>query len=118
MSPAADPRVIVEVRALQCQLGSGAARFDLHVDSLALYAGEALVVLGPNGAGKSTLLRALAGLEKTAKDSVIACEGGPVTLVFQRPATFSGSVSQNVGAALLGGIPMSMCTCSRLIAPT
>jgi len=102
MSPAADPRAILEVRALECRLGSGAARFELQVDSLALYAGEVLVVLGPNGAGKSTLLRALAGLEKTARETTIAGEGGPITLVFQRPATFSGSVSQNVGAALLG----------------
>jgi heme exporter protein A len=40
--------------------------------SLAVDAGEALVVTGPNGAGKSTLLRALAGL--------LPLDGGSVAL--------------------------------------
>jgi ABC-type Fe3+/spermidine/putrescine transport system ATPase subunit len=97
-----DDRVVLEVNGLRCQRGRGESRFELEVDALALHAGEVLVILGPNGAGKSTLLRALAGLEKTVDRSMVSSRGGVVTLVFQRPATFSGSVAHNVGAALLG----------------
>jgi len=97
-----DTPFVLEAKGLRCRLGEGSARFELRVDSLGLHAGTVLVILGPNGAGKSTLLRALAGLEKTAERSAIVGAGGPVTLVFQRPAAFSGSVAHNVGAALLG----------------
>lgn len=99
---ASDPSIVLEAKQLRFRRGSGASTFDLRVDALALHAGEVLAILGPNGAGKSTLLRALAGLERAADKSSIVGRGGPVTLVFQRPAAFSGSVSQNVGAALLG----------------
>jgi ABC-type sulfate/molybdate transport systems ATPase subunit len=78
-----------------------ASGFTLEVGRLDLHEGEVLAILGPNGAGKSTLLRALAGLEPAA-GGVTRSGDGPVTLVFQRPATFSGSVAHNVRAALLG----------------
>ena len=94
--------IVLEAEHVRCRRGRGAARFELHVDSLSLRAGEVLVILGPNGAGKSTLLRALAGLDKTLERGAIVRSGGTTTLVFQRPAAFSGSVRQNVRAALLG----------------
>jgi len=102
MSRGHDSHIVLEARALRCHRGRGADRFELRVDALGLHAGEVLVILGPNGAGKSTLLRALAGLEASAGKEAIRGNQGPVTLVFQRPAAFSGSVAHNVGAALLG----------------
>jgi ABC-type Fe3+/spermidine/putrescine transport system ATPase subunit len=107
--PDAAPRVVLEARQLRCRRGEGRTGFELRVERLSLNAGEALVILGPNGAGKSTLLRALAGLERSVGKGAIRGAGGPVTLVFQRPAAFSGSVAQNVGAALLGkGVPAAL----------
>jgi len=43
----------------------------LHGVTLSLGAGEALALVGPNAAGKSTLLRALAGLLRAARGSVL-----------------------------------------------
>ena len=94
-------RVALEVRDLVARRGRGARAFALRVDELVLHRGETLVIMGPNGAGKTTLLYALAGL-----DGRIGAGpdpgAGPVTLVFQRPAAFSGSVAHNVRTALLG----------------
>ena len=94
--------VALSARDLRCVRGRGRDRFELEVEQLDLNAGEVLVLLGPNGAGKSTLLRALAGLDRSAAPGAIRNGGGPVTLVFQRPTALSGTVSGNVGAALLG----------------
>lgn len=102
MNAANESSIVLAAKALRCERGSGESRFELRVDELALHKGEVLVILGPNGAGKSTLLRALAGLERSVEPGAIESRGGPVTLVFQRPAAFSGSVAQNVAAALLG----------------
>ena len=95
-------RIVLSANALRCRLGRGVGSFELDIEDLGLRAGEVLVILGPNGAGKSTLLRALAGLERNANRGAVEVHGGPVTLVFQRPVAFSGSVSQNVAAALRG----------------
>lgn len=98
--------VVLAARALRVERRARNARFTLEVEELSLRAGEALAILGPNGAGKSTLLRALAGLEEPEAGRVVCRASGPVTLVFQRPAAFSGSVLHNVSAALLGrGLP-------------
>jgi ABC-type Fe3+/spermidine/putrescine transport system ATPase subunit len=59
-------------------------------------------VLGPNGAGKSTLLRTLAGLEAPLRGRIERRVAGPVTMVFQRPIAFAGSVAHNVATALWG----------------
>jgi ABC-type Fe3+/spermidine/putrescine transport system ATPase subunit len=97
--------VVLEARGLRSRRGRGLDAFELQVDALSLHAGEALVILGPNGSGKSSLLRALAGLDAAVGPGMLArpdAGTGAVTLVFQRPAAFSGSVWHNVHAALLG----------------
>ncbi len=81
---------------------SRASRFELRVAALELKAGSVLAILGPNGAGKTTLLRALAGLEPPLAGRVERAASGPVTMVFQRPIAFSGSVGHNVRVALWG----------------
>jgi len=92
---------VLAARDLRVERRSRRGAFTLDVEELALGAGEVLLVLGPNGAGKSTLLRALAGLEHPQRGRVERRDAA-VTLVFQRPAAFAGSVSHNVGAALRG----------------
>ena len=94
--------VALSARELVCRRGRRDDRFELRVDALDLFASEVLVILGPNGAGKSTLLRALAGLDRSLDRHAVRPGEGPVTLVFQRPAAFSGSVESNLRAALLG----------------
>lgn len=114
---AASGRIVLECRDLVARRGSQGHRergFSLRVDHLALRAGEVLAVLGPNGSGKTTLLRALAGLGDTNRSAITAPSDGPVTLVFQRPAAFSGSVAHNVGAALLGR-PLAASEKARLV---
>jgi len=93
---------LLSARALRVERRSRRGAFVLEIDALDLRAGEVLVILGPNGAGKSTLLRALAGLEDPSDGTIKSDASGAVTLVFQRPAAFAGSVVHNVGAALLG----------------
>lgn len=76
--------------------------FELSVKALGISSGEVLAVLGHNGAGKSTLLRALAGLEAPAAGRIERRASGPVTMVFQRPVVFAGTVEHNLRVALLG----------------
>ncbi|MDH3521784.1 MAG: ABC transporter ATP-binding protein [Myxococcales bacterium] len=93
---------LLSARELRVERRSRRGSFTLQIDALDLRAGEVLAILGPNGAGKSTLLRALAGLEHPARGAIDSAAAGPITLVFQRPAAFAGSVAHNVAAALLG----------------
>jgi ABC-type sugar transport system ATPase subunit len=87
---------------LRIERRSRRGAFVLEVASLDLNAREVLVILGPNGSGKSTLMRSLAGLEQPVAGAVAQATHGPVTMVFQSPASFAGSVEHNVRAALLG----------------
>ncbi len=85
----------------------------LDVPALSIYEGEILVLLGPNGAGKSTLLYTLAGLIQPTRGDVFfrgkkisqAREAfnlrRKVTVVFQDPLLFRGTVFDNVAAGLL-----------------
>lgn len=94
--------IVLSARDLRVERRSRSGAFTLEVASLDLYAREVLVILGPNGSGKTTLLRSLAGLEQPIAGAVAPAAHGPVTMVFQRPAPFAGSVGHNVRAALLG----------------
>jgi ABC-type sulfate/molybdate transport systems ATPase subunit len=91
-------RAALGARELRLRRGA----FELRVESLDLLTGGALAVIGPNGAGKSTLLRALAGLVRPLRGRIERHVDGPVTLVFQRPIPFAGSVAHNLDVALSG----------------
>jgi ABC-type Fe3+/spermidine/putrescine transport system ATPase subunit len=93
---------ILSASDLRVELQSRRGSFVLTADALDLHARDALVILGPNGSGKSTLVRTLAGLERPAGGRVASVATGPVTMVFQRPAPFAGSVAHNVRVAFLG----------------
>jgi ABC-type Fe3+/spermidine/putrescine transport system ATPase subunit len=93
---------ILSVRDLRVELRSRRGSFVLTADALDLCAREALVILGPNGSGKSTLMRTLAGLERPVVGRVVSVATDPVTMVFQRPTPFAGSVAHNVRVAFLG----------------
>ena len=99
---AAGPGSALVARDLLVRRGAREGGFELRVEALDLLAGGVLAVLGPNGAGKSTLLRTLAGLEAPLRGRIERRLAGPVTMVFQRPIAFSGSVAHNVATALWG----------------
>lgn len=65
---------MIAARSLSLRRG---ARLVVQEASLALGAGEVLVLVGPNGAGKSSLLKGLAGLMRAHGGSV-EWEGGPL----------------------------------------
>ena len=81
--------------------------------SLSVQKGEIFGIIGPSGSGKSTLLRLLDLIEPPTAGTV-ALDGVPVPaegrgklqvirqmgMVFQRPAVFSGTVRENIGAGL------------------
>lgn len=83
----------------------------LHIDSLDLQRGEALMIVGPNGAGKSTLLLALARLLKPSRGEILY-EGKSlkqwneleyrrkISFVFQAPLLMDMTVAQNVALGL------------------
>ncbi len=92
----------LQVEHLVVRLETRRGRFELSIDELELHAGRVLAGLGPNGAGKTTLLRALAGLVRPVAGRIVRAGAGPVTMVFQRPIAFAGTVAHNVRVALLG----------------
>ena len=69
-----EPRPRIEARDLHA--GYGEARV-LHGASVDAAAGEIVALLGPNGAGKSTLMRAIAGLLRVTRGSVLL-DGLPI----------------------------------------
>ena len=80
--------------------------------SLALTAGEVILLCGENGAGKTTLLKIICGLEKPADGAADFGRGEQpwkkcrarlqqhIMYMHQRPYLFAGSVSRNLGLAL------------------
>jgi len=95
-------QAVLRASGLSVAYGARGRQFRLEVSGLELQAGHTLAILGPNGAGKSTLLRSLAGLQRGAEGRVEGPGAGRVTMVFQRPLAFDGSVSHNVRVALWG----------------
>ena len=93
---------LLAVRDLRVRRISKAGSFELFVDALDVRADEVLTVLGPNGAGQSTLLRVLAGLLPAESGTVEKAGDATVTMVFQRPIPFAGTVEHNLRLALLG----------------
>ena len=84
-----------------------------HVERLEIPRGSVMVLMGPSGAGKSTLLRLMAFLEPATSGQIIfeghSCSDGKapplevrrrVTMVFQTPIFFKGTVEQNVAYGL------------------
>jgi len=82
----------------------------LHLDRLSLPGAGITVLAGPSGAGKSTLLRLCnrleaptAGVVRFRGEDVAALDPlahrRRVGMVFQRPATFPGTVRQNLAVA-------------------
>lgn len=100
MSRGTSRAAVVRARDLRIVRGDGPGRFELQVDALDLHAGDTLAILGPNGAGKTSLLLALAGLLEPQQGRIERGEG-PVTMVFQRPLAFDGTVTHNIEVALL-----------------
>jgi len=97
---------VLSAHDLLLERRSRAGRFELRVNALQIDDGEVLAVLGRNGAGKSTLLRALADLEPPTQGRIEKRAGVRVTMVFQRPIPFAGTVEHNVRVALqAAGLP-------------
>jgi len=113
MAPNGAEAPLVEVRDLLVVRGTMRV---LEIDSLAIEAGETLVVVGPNGAGKSTLLLALASLIEAQRGRLMF-RGSPVAsgdlayrrrlgLVLPDPLLLDTSVFANVAAGLrFRGVP-------------
>jgi len=71
--------------------------------TLALRAGERLVLMGPNGAGKSSALRLLHGLSTPSAGAVHWAAGATPAdqaMVFQRPVLLRRSAAANIDYAL------------------
>ncbi|MCH2173929.1 ABC transporter ATP-binding protein [Myxococcota bacterium] len=92
--------VALRAHGLELRSYSSDSEFELLVPDLTVHREEVLAILGPNGAGKSTLLRALAGLESPSVGHVQGKSDDRITMVFQRPIAFAGSVLHNVSVAL------------------
>ena len=84
---------VVELRLEGVVIGREARALGPPI-SLALRAGEALVVSGPNGAGKSTLLRTIAGLTPPLAGRLSV---GGLTAPDGEPASHPGQVCHYIG---------------------
>ena len=110
-TPAAETRVVLDVRGVTVRFGGVEAVRDV---SLRLPAGEIVGLIGPNGAGKSSLLGALGGQLATASGRVLLA-GQDVTSLsphrrarlglvrtFQHTSTFDGmTVFENLLVAAM-----------------
>ena len=85
----------------------------LKIPELDVFEGEIFCIVGPNGSGKSTLLRLLHFLEEVDRGEIVyqgqkimypvpLSVRRDITMVFQKPIMFTGSVRQNMsfGVAL------------------
>jgi zinc transport system ATP-binding protein len=67
-SPAADPRILVDVENVSFSFG---ARLVLEDVSLPILEGDFLAIIGPNGSGKTTLLKIILGLLEPDRGRVL-----------------------------------------------
>lgn len=109
--------IVYRLRSIEKRYGG---RTVLRIQALDIYKGELFTLVGPSGAGKSTLLRLLHFLEHPDQGtitfhSVVSNGHSPVpltvrrqiTMVFQRPVLFRGSVYDNIAYGLrLRGQPV------------
>ena len=59
---------LLEIRKLSARYGESQVLFDLDI---LVHLNEVIAIIGANGAGKSTLLRAIAGLARTERNSIV-----------------------------------------------
>lgn len=97
----------VELRDVRFGYGAGEQRAVLRGFELTLAAGTTTAIVGPSGSGKSTVLALLAGLHQPESGQVLidgvdaatlnaAARRELVSVVFQHPYLFDGSVRENV----------------------
>lgn len=97
----------VELRDVRFGYGAGEHRAVLRGFDLTLAAGTTTAIVGPSGSGKSTVLALLAGLHQPESGQVLvdgvdaatleaAARRELVSVVFQHPYLFDGSVRENV----------------------
>ncbi len=79
--------------------------FELKIEDFSIKRGEIFCILGENGSGKTTLLSVLALLTKPDSGEIFLMEkrvrsisyaGKYVSMVFQKPVLFNGSVYDNI----------------------
>ncbi len=92
---------IIRLRRIKLSRGN----FELDIDDFSIKKGEIFCILGENGSGKTTFLSILSLLVKPDSGEILMMgkrvegikEGrNNVTMVFQRPVLFSGSVYENL----------------------
>jgi tungstate transport system ATP-binding protein len=97
---------LIELKGISKQYGSQVVLEDINIE---IKKNEIMVIMGHSGAGKTTLLRIMALLEPPSK-GVYKYKGNPVkingffrkkvTMVFQSPVMFRGSVYDNIAYGL------------------
>ena len=109
MNIEACPPILLSVQDLNVRRGGVTV---LDIPTLAIHAGQVLVLIGPNGTGKSTLLLTLACLLKPLRGRIIFrgreidVQHGDfnyrrrIAMVFQEPLLFDATVFDNVAAGL------------------
>lgn len=79
--------------------------FELNIDELSISKGEIFCILGENGSGKTTFLSIVAFLIQPESGEILLMNktvksfkdtGKVVTMVFQKPVLFSGTVYENL----------------------
>lgn len=119
---AAQP-VAVELRNVGFAYGAGPRVLD-GLD-LTLQAGTTTAIVGPSGSGKSTILSLLAGLHDPTEGTILvdghdlsavetASRRALVTMVFQQPYLFDGTVRENIASGRPGASEQDFRTATRL----